>query len=57
MSNAAYEKLHKLVAFLVINGIVSKAKLSQVLGLSLIDFLAEFDDELKELDKQFETDD
>lgn len=54
MSNQAYEKLHKLVAFLIINGIVSKAKLSQVLDMSLIDFLAEFEDEIKELDKQFE---
>lgn len=57
MSNQAYDKLHKLVAFLIINGIVSKSKLSQVLGMSLIDFLAEFEDEIKELDKQFETSD
>lgn len=47
MSNEAYGKLHKLVEFLVQNGIVSKAKLSQVLGMSLIDFLSEFEDEIR----------
>ena len=53
MSNQAYDKLHKLVEHLVVNGIMSKAKISQVLGLSLIDFLAEFEDEIKAIDKQF----
>lgn len=46
MSNQAYEKLHKLVEHLVINGIMSKAKISQILDLSLVDFLAEFEDEI-----------
>lgn len=46
MSNEAYGKLHDLVKFLVENGMVSKAKLAEVLKMSLIDFLAEFKDEI-----------
>lgn len=46
MSNEAYSKLHDLVKFLIENGIVSKAKLAQVLKISLVDFLEEFKDEI-----------
>ena len=44
MSNEAYDQLHKLVAHLMQHGIMSKAKISQVIGMSLIDFLTVFDD-------------
>lgn len=47
MSNAAYEKLHKLVAYLMKHGIVSKARLARELGMSLVDFLEEFKDEVE----------
>lgn len=47
MSNEAYEKLHKLVKYLINNGFISRAKCAEVLGLSLIDFKDEFEDELK----------
>lgn len=48
MSNDSYDKLHKLVAFLIQHGFVSRAKLSEVLGMSLIDFVNEFDDITRE---------
>lgn len=48
MSNSSYDRLHKLVAFLLKYGFVSRAKLSEVLGMSLIDFLQEFDDVTRE---------
>ena len=44
MSNDAYDRLHKLVAFLIQHGLVSRAKIAGVLGMSLIDFVDEFDD-------------
>lgn len=57
MSNQAYDKLHKLVAYLILHGILSKALIARILGLSLVDFLAEFDDELKALDRDCEKKD
>lgn len=44
MSNSSYDRLHKLVAFLIKNGLISRAKLAEVLGISLMDFKTEFDD-------------
>lgn len=48
MSNQSYDQLHKLVAFLIKHGFVSKVKLAEVLGISLVDFSGEFDDTERE---------
>ena len=44
MSNEAYDQLHKLVAHLVQNNIMPKAKIAQIIRMSLKDFKQVFDD-------------
>lgn len=46
MSNQAYEKLHKLVKFLLKNNILNKADLVLIFDISKKEFELEFEDEL-----------
>lgn len=48
MSNSSYDKLHKLVAYLIKHGPYNKEELAEILGMSYEDFLAEFDDTERE---------
>jgi len=46
MSNQAYERLHKLVGFLVNNKILSEQKLATMFEVTLEEFEAEFVDDI-----------
>jgi len=46
MSNQSYEKLHKLVKYLIKHKVMEVAEIARLLGIPLIEFISEFDDEL-----------